>query len=99
MALTVAVAAAQAVERIGMPESQIILSQAVTYVASAPKSNAAVNAIFAATEAVKNIKRLYRHICRMLTIREQKSWGMEQATNMHMIIRDIMWNSSIFRTK
>ena len=56
MALTVAVAAAQAVERIGMPESQIILSQAVTYVASAPKSNAAVNAIFAATEAVKKYK-------------------------------------------
>ena len=55
MALTVAVAAAQAVERIGMPESQIILSQAVTYVASAPKSNAAVNAIFAATEAVKKV--------------------------------------------
>lgn len=56
MALTVAVAAAQAVERIGMPESQIILSQAVTYVASAPKSNAATNAIFAANEAVRNYK-------------------------------------------
>ena len=54
MALTVAVAAAQAVERIGMPESQIILSQAVTYVASAPKSNSAVNAIFAANDAVRN---------------------------------------------
>ena len=46
--------AAQAVERIGMPESQIILSQAVTYVACAPKSNSAVNAIFAANEAVRN---------------------------------------------
>ncbi len=56
MALTVAVSAAQAVERIGMPESQIILSQAVLYVASAPKSNSAVNAIFAATESVKNVK-------------------------------------------
>ena len=43
MALTVAVAAAQAVERIGMPESQIILSQAVTYMACAPKSNAVRN--------------------------------------------------------
>ena len=32
-ALTVAVSAAQAVERIGMPEAQIILSQAATYVA------------------------------------------------------------------
>ena len=51
-----AVAAAQAVERIGMPESQIILSQAVTYVASAPKSNSAVNAIFAANDAVRNNK-------------------------------------------
>ena len=47
MALVVAVSAAQAVERIGMPESQIILSQAVLYVAGAPKSNSAVNAIFA----------------------------------------------------
>ncbi len=37
-----------------MPESQIILSQAVTYVACAPKSNSAVNAIFAANEAVRN---------------------------------------------
>ena len=41
-ALQVAVAAAQAVERVGVPEAQIILSQAVTYVASAPKSNSAV---------------------------------------------------------
>ena len=44
MALTVAVSAAQAVERIGMPESQIILSQAASYVACAPKSNSACNA-------------------------------------------------------
>ncbi len=56
MALTVAVSAAQAVERIGMPESQIILSQAVTYVASAPKSNSVVNAIFAANESVRRQK-------------------------------------------
>ena len=56
MALTVAVSAAQAVERIGMPESQIILSQAVTYVACAPKSNSACNAIFAANEAVQKYR-------------------------------------------
>lgn len=55
-ALQVAVAAAQAVERIGMPESQIILSQAVTYVASAPKSNASYMAINGAMNAVKNTK-------------------------------------------
>ena len=56
MALVVAVSAAQAVERIGMPESQIILPQAVLYVAGAPKSNSAVNAIFAANESVRNTK-------------------------------------------
>jgi putative ATPase len=53
MALTVAVSAAQAVERVGMPEAQIILSQAVAYVATAPKSNSAVNAIGAAMETVR----------------------------------------------
>lgn len=56
MALTVAVSAAQAVERIGMPEAQIVLSQAVLYVATAPKSNSATNAIFAAMESVKQKK-------------------------------------------
>ena len=56
MALTVAVSAAQAVERIGMPESQIILSQAASYVACAPKSNSACNAIFAALDSVKRTK-------------------------------------------
>lgn len=55
-ALSVAVSAALAVERIGMPEAQIILSQAVTYVASAPKSNASCLAISRAMEAVKNTK-------------------------------------------
>ena len=53
MALVVATAAAQAVERVGMPESQIILSQACTYIASAPKSNAAYVAIDEASIAVK----------------------------------------------
>ena len=56
MALVVATSAAQAVERIGMPEAQIILSQAVTYLASAPKSNAACNAIFSAMETVAHSK-------------------------------------------
>ena len=55
-ALVVAVAAAQAVERIGMPEAQIILSQAVTYIASAPKSNAACEAIGAAMTAVQECR-------------------------------------------
>ena len=53
-ALQVAVAAAQAVERIGMPESQIILAQAVNYVAGAPKSNASYLSIGAAMQMVAN---------------------------------------------
>lgn len=44
-ALTVAVNASLAVERVGMPEAQIILSEAAMYVACAPKSNACVMAI------------------------------------------------------
>lgn len=55
-ALQVAVAAAQAVERVGMPESQLILAQAALYVACAPKSNSATNAIYEAMESVKNEK-------------------------------------------
>lgn len=55
-ALQVAVAAAQAVERVGMPEAQIILSQAVTYVACAPKSNAACNAVYEAMASVRSKK-------------------------------------------
>lgn len=52
-ALCVATSAALAVERVGMPEAGIILSQAVTYIASAPKSNAACAAIQRAKEAVR----------------------------------------------
>lgn len=52
-ALLVATAAYQAIERIGMPEAQIILSQAATYVACAPKSSSAVDAISAAMESVR----------------------------------------------
>ena len=55
-ALVVATAAAQAVERIGMPEARIILAQSVIYVATAPKSNASYLAIDKALEIVKNNK-------------------------------------------
>lgn len=55
-ALVVAAGAAQAVERVGMPEAQIILAQAAIYVATAPKSNSVVTAIGAAMEAVKGEK-------------------------------------------
>ena len=56
MAMVVAAACAQEVERVGMPESQIILAQAVTYMATAPKSNAAVEAISKAMQVVRDTK-------------------------------------------
>ena len=52
----IAVAAAQAVERLGMPEARIVLAQAVTYMASAPKSNSAINAIDKAMRVVQETK-------------------------------------------
>jgi putative ATPase len=52
-ALTVAVAAAQAVELVGLPEAAINLAQAVTYLASAPKSNRSYRALKSAQEAVE----------------------------------------------
>ncbi|MBQ9062259.1 MAG: replication-associated recombination protein A [Eubacterium sp.] len=56
MALVLATSAAQAAERIGMPESQLILAQACIYVACAPKSNACNNAVFAAMQSVRDVK-------------------------------------------
>ena len=94
-ALQVAVAAALAAERIGMPEAQIILSQAVTYVASAPKSNAACNAIFEAMESVRKRRPPFRRTCRIPITKGRGRWDMEWDINMPMITRGIMWNSSI----
>jgi putative ATPase len=54
MSLVVAVAAAQAVEHVGFPEAQLTLSQAVIHLASAPKSNRATTAIFAAKADVRD---------------------------------------------
>ncbi len=63
-ALQVAVAAAQAVERVGMPEAQIILAQAALYIATAPKSDSAVKAIFSANEAVQEMRTAVPpHLC------------------------------------
>lgn len=53
-ALTVATSAALAIERIGMPEAQIILSEATIYVATAPKSNAGCEAVFEAMDYVRS---------------------------------------------
>lgn len=53
MALCVATAAAQAVERIGLPEGRIILAEAAVYVAMAPKSNSMAMGIDAAMDYVR----------------------------------------------
>jgi putative ATPase len=53
-ALLLAEAAFSAVEKIGMPESRIILSQCATYLASSPKSNASYQAIENAANDVRN---------------------------------------------
>ena len=55
-ALVVATNACLAIERLGMPEARIVLSQAATYVACAPKSNAAYMAVDKALDVVKNEK-------------------------------------------
>ena len=52
-ALLVAVAAAQAVEHVGLPEARLNLSQAAIYLARAPKSNASYEAIKRATKDVQ----------------------------------------------
>ncbi len=56
MAMVIASSAAASVERVGMPEAQLILAQAAIYIASAPKSNACTNAIFEAMHSVKTVK-------------------------------------------
>lgn len=53
MALVVAMAAVQAVQFVGMPEGRIPLAEAVTYVAAAPKSNAAYMAVDSALDDVR----------------------------------------------
>lgn len=52
-ALTLAAACYQVVERVGMPEAQLTLGQAVIYMATAPKSNASANAIWSAMKDVR----------------------------------------------
>ncbi len=56
LAIQVAVAVAQAVERVGMPEAQLILAQAAIYIATAPKSNSSTNAIYDAMRSVREKK-------------------------------------------
>lgn len=56
MALVVATSAAQAAERVGMPEARIILAEAATYIACAPKSDSVIAAIDRAMDVVRETK-------------------------------------------
>lgn len=74
-ALSVAVAGADATERIGLPEARITLAQVTTYLASAPKSNAAYMGIKKAQEAVRKSPRwtVPRHLRNKLRPGEEKA--------------------------
>ena len=90
-ALVVAVSAAQAVERLGMPEARIVLAQAASYVACAPKSNSAIMGIDKAMEYVKSHPGYrFRPICRMHIIKARPSWDMVWGISILMIFRIIM---------
>lgn len=64
-ALNLATSTMSAVSKIGYPESRIILSQCVIYLASSPKSNTAYNAINAALDTIKQgcVLEVPKHIC------------------------------------
>ena len=97
-ALNVAVSAALAAERIGLPEAQIILSQAASYVACAPKSNAAYVAIQNAMENVKTTRTMPVPV--HLQDRHYKGaakLGHGEGYKLPMITRNIMLSSSIFQ--
>ena len=56
-ALTIAVSAMKALEKVGLPEAMIPLAEAIIYISEAPKSNTVCMALEKAEEAVKNIKK------------------------------------------
>ena len=96
-AIVVASACAQAVERVGMPEAQIILAHAASYVACAPKSISVVNAIFSAMDAVKHgdtasvtntrmIIRIITLTSSIFLIRLQAGYSMSRRT---MVMKEI----------
>lgn len=93
--LQITVAAAQAVQMIGMPEARIILSEAAIAVATAPKSNASYTAINQALADVDAglIGQVPLHI-RNAPTTLMKSWATTKGTTTPMITRMRWWNSS-----
>lgn len=97
MALTLAVSAAQAVDMIGLPEARINLAQAVAYLASCPKSNAAVRGGFRLQRRLLNTNRMgrFRLTCRMPTTLGVRPWAEVYLIAIPMIFPNIMCRSNI----
>ena len=83
----------------GMPEAQIILAQAAAYVACAPKSNAACDAIFEAMESVRTVKTTVPAHLQDAHYKGRPTLEGEPDINTPMTIRITMWNSSICRMR
>ena len=73
-ALLVAVAAAHAVEHVGLPEAQLNLAQAAIYLARAPKSNAVITAL---TEAAKDVRE-HGHVRPPDALRDTHYYGAKK---------------------
>ncbi len=98
-ALQVVVSALQAFQMVGMPEGRIILSQAVTYLATAPKSNASYLAIDEALSEVRKsgAQPVPMHI-RNAPTKLMKDLATTPATAMPMTLRVAMWSRTTCRT-
>ena len=98
--LVVANAAAQAAERVGMPEAKLILSQAAVYLATAPKSNSACLGIGRAMRWWRR-PATYRlqSTCGMPIMPGQRSWATASAISIPMIFPIIGWSSSTCPTR
>ena len=96
-ALQTAVAAAQTVQLIGMPEAQLTLAHATIHLATAPKSNAVMAAISAAMNDIKAGKAgpVPDALARRALQRCGRDWAMRSATSTPTTIPTVLWRSSI----
>lgn len=99
-ALVVAVAAASALEHVGLPEAQLNLAQAVVYLATAPKATELRWQFGRPEKTFKEVSIVkYRRIFATDTTREQKSLVTVSVMFTHTMIRVDGLISSIFQTR
>ena len=96
-ALQTAVAAAQTVQLIGMPEAQLTLAHATVHLATAPKSNAVTTALGAAMSDIRagQGRAGARRICATATTPAPRSWAMPSATSTPTTTRMALCRNSI----